>query len=175
MARFSDITAEIMQKKQTGLLSVVATNGKNHVKIFFSEGQIYYLLYGDLKNADCVAACETLEFSDCFFTNGVKVSANEKCTMETSRIIDELRRCFDKGTARLSGASADMQGKLKVALVRQVGPIGEIVFQSILDQWQSSSSPTKQQVLQLVDLVAVRIEDEKSRKEFLNEAKSIIS
>ncbi len=174
MIRFSDMIADIIQKKHTGLLSLVATNGKYHVKIFFSEGEVYYLLYGDVKNADCIAACQTLEFSDCFFTSGVKVAASEKCTLATSRIIDELRKRFDKVPSRQSSVS-DIPEKLKVAMVRQIGPIGEMVFQAVVDQWQASSPPTKQQVLQLVNLIGERIEDEKSRREFLDEAKSIIS
>lgn len=174
MALFSDISDDIIQKKQTGLFSVVTTNGKHHLKIFFSEGEIYYLLYGDLKDAECLAACKKLEFADCFFASGVKVNAQSKCTLPTTRIIDELRKCFAKGTSGRSNFSG-IQEKLKVALVRQVGPIGEIVFPSVLEQWQASSPPTRQQVLELVDLIEKRIEDEKGRTDFVNEANTIIS
>ncbi len=178
MIRFSEIVAEIMQKKQTGLLSVVPANGPHHLKLFFSAGEIYYLLYGDVKNTDCVTACRKLEFSNCFFTNGVKVSANEKCTLPTPGIIDELRKYFDKtpAAAPVVTGSTDGREKLKVALVRQVGPIGEIVFSTVQDQWQvASSSPTKQELQKLADLLGQRIEDEQSRKDFFQEAKSIIS
>jgi hypothetical protein len=183
MATFADITAEITQKKQTGLLSVVAKNGKHHVKIFFAEGEIYYLTYGDLKDADCLGVCETLELSECFFTSGTKITTNGKCPVPTSTIIDHLKKCMAKGgsSQAASNVAAGMQvsfpmrDKLKVAFIRQVGPVGEILFSRILEQWRPSSPPTKQQLAALVGLMKDAIEDERSSKEFVSEANAIIS
>jgi hypothetical protein len=185
MATFANIAADIVQKKQTGLLSVVAKNGEHHVKIFFAEGEIYYITYGDLKDADCLGACETLELSECFFTSGTKIITNGKCPVPTSTIIEHLKKCMEKGgapqTATTANAAADVPGfsplrdKLKVAFIRQIGPVGDILFSRILEQWRPSSPPTKQQLSALVGLMKDAIEDEGSRKEFVNEAGAIIS
>jgi hypothetical protein len=174
MARFSDIITDIVQKKQTGLLTAVPVSGKHHLKIFFSGGEIYYLNYGDARDADCLAACQQLEWADCSFASGVKVAAAEKCPLPTGRIIVELRKCFDKAPAGGSDFSVICE-KLKVALVRQIGPIGNLVFTGVLDQWQASSPPTREQVAGLVALLRGKIEDEKSREAFTNEANTIIS
>jgi hypothetical protein len=183
MAIFSEVTADIIQKKQTGLLSVIVKNGKHHLKIFFSDGEVYYVAYGDLKDAECMEACENFELSEFFFASGVRVTAKEKCCLSTSAIITQLRKCIDKSeppgikskNAGDPGNFSVIRDKLKVAIIRQVGPVGEILFSSILDEWRPSSPPTRQQLVELIDLMKERIEDEKSKKEFTNEANAIIS
>jgi hypothetical protein len=183
MATFADITNDIIQNKQTGLLSLVAKNGKYHVKIFFAKGEVYHVAYGDLKDAACLDACETLEWSECFFTGGAKITTNEHCSMPTSTIIEHLKKCTDKsgglrstekdgGTQNLSVSV--IRNRLKVALVRQVGPVGEILFSRIVEQWRPSSPPAKQQLIELVDRIKEIIEDDSSKKEFEKEAGTII-
>lgn len=182
MATFADITNNIIQNKQTGLLSLVAKNGTYHVKIFFAEGEVYRVAYGDLKDADCLDACEMLEMSECFFTSGAKITANDQCSLPTSTIIERLKKSMDKNGGLQStetGAAGTqnlsmMQDRLKKALMRQIGPVGEILLARILEQWRPSSPPTRQQLVELVDLMKENIEDDSSKKEFENEAGTII-
>ncbi len=183
MATFTDITNEIIQNKQTGLLTLVAKNGKYHVKVFFAEGEVYRVAYGDLKDADCLNACETLEMSECFFTSGAKITTNEPCSAPTATIIEHLKKCMDKSgaprvTATGAGGKQDItaiRDRLKVALMRQVGPVGDILFSRILEQWRPSSPPTRQQLVELVGLMKESIEDDGNKKEFEKEAGAIIT
>jgi hypothetical protein len=183
MATFADITNDIIQNKQTGLLSLVAKNGKYHVKVFFAEGEIYRVAYGELKDADCLDACETLELSECFFTSGAQITTNEKCSVPTSTIIEHLTKCLGKtGGLQSSGTGAGgtqnlsvIRDRLKVALMRQVGPVGEILCSRIFEQWHPSSPPTKQQLVELVGLMKESIEDDGNKKEFEKEAGTIIT
>jgi hypothetical protein len=182
MATFADLTNSIIQNKQSGLLSLVAKNGKYHVKVFFAEGEVYRVAYGDLKDADCLDACETLEFSESFFTSGAKIAAHEHCSLPTATIIEHLKKCMDKNrglrSTQAGGEAQDlavMQGRLKTALMRQVGPVGEILCSRIFEQWRPSSPPTKPQLVELVDRMKESIEDDSNKKEFEKEAGAIIS
>jgi hypothetical protein len=182
MATFADLTNDIIRNKQSGLLSLVAKNGKYHVKVFFAEGEIYSLAYGDLKDTDCLAACETLEMSESFFTGGAKITTNERCSLPTSAIIERLEKCMNKKSGPRStqtgGGAQDLsviQDRLKTALMRQVGPVGDILFSRILEQWRPSSPPTRPQLVELVDRMKENIEDDRNKKEFEKEASTIIS
>jgi hypothetical protein len=182
MATFADITNDIIQNKRTGLLSLVAKNGKYHVKIFFAEGEVYRVSYGELKDADCLTACEALELSESFFSSGAKITTNEKCSVPTPTIVEHLKKCMDKSgclpsTEKAAGGAQDLAAigdRLKVALTRQVGPVGEILFSRILEQWGPSSPPTKQQLIQLVGLMKESIEADSNKEEFEKEAGTII-
>ncbi len=173
MLNFTELTAAIIRKKDTGLLTLVPKNRAGHVKIFFADGEIYHVSYGDLKNADCLAACEELEFSSCFFGNGVKVSTNEKCPLATGVIIERLTKCVDKSVGGENFRS--LKDKLKTAMVRQVGPIGAIIFANVVDAWKPSSPPTRQELAGLVNMLEAKIMDEKGKKAFTQEANTIIS
>jgi hypothetical protein len=183
MATFADLTNDIIRNKQSGLLSLVAKNGKHHVKVFFAEGEIYRLAYGDLKDTDCLAACETLEISESFFTSGAKMTTNEQCSLPTTTIIERLKKCTDRNRGTRStetggGGTQDLsviRDRLKVALMRQVGPVGEILFSRILEQWRPSTPPTRPQLFELVDRMKESIEDDGNKKEFEKEAGAIIS
>lgn len=179
---FSHIIADIIQKKQTGLLSAVVKNGKHHLKIFFAGGEIYHMVYGNLRGAECLVNCEGLELSECFFANDLKVTVQDTCAIPTATVVEQLKK-LDKGadldeTPRGTGEAtnfADIQNKLKVALMRQVGPVGEIIFSAALEQWNPASPPSRQNLFQLVGLLKEKIEDAKNRDEFVKEINAIIS
>lgn len=182
MTTFADIAAHIIQAKQTGMLSVIVKNGEHHVKIFFAQGEIYYLSYGDLKDADCLAACETLQLGKCIFTAGAKMTANAKCSTPTSAIVERLKKRADTGGGQPAPERAEstyifslLEDELRVAFTRQVGPVGDIVFSTVLKQWRHASRPTRRQLIELAGLLGDAIDDERSRKEFMREAGAIIS
>ncbi len=175
MLNFTELTAAIIRKRETGLLTLVPKNGAGHVKIFIAEGEIYHVSYGDLKNADCLAACEKLEFSDCFFGSGAKVSTNEKCPIATGVIIERLNKYMDKAGDGSEQNFRSLKDRLKTAMVRQVGPIGAIIFSNVVDEWKPSSPPTRQELAELVSMLEAKIMDEKGKKAFIQEAKAIIS
>jgi hypothetical protein len=64
---------------------------------------------------------------------------------------------------------------LKVALIKQIGPIGgKIVEKIIQEKWTPSSPPVKEDFIKLIDLLKDEIDDPLSRKEFLTDANKLI-
>lgn len=57
-------------------------------------------------------------------------------------------------------------GTAKALLIHEVGPIGEILFQSALDGWLSSGPPDWGRARALCDVLAPEIEDAKGRAAF---------
>ncbi len=185
MATLDSVVSDISQKKKTGMLSVMVKVTKQLFKIYFADGEIYHLFYGNRKNSDCFSDLEKIEFSDCFFFSGAKSNTSEKINIPTAEIIGRFKVankpvvCKDVGGegAVPEGFQdfAAIRDKLKAALVRQIGPAGDIVFSKTVDKWTASSPPTKQGLFELVNLLKEEIDDPKNRAEFVNEANSIIS
>ncbi|HTF99872.1 MAG TPA: hypothetical protein VK654_04695 [Nitrospirota bacterium] len=178
MHTFEEIAAGIVQQKQTGLLSIVAKNSAHHVKIFFNQGEIYHLLFGNLKDADCLNACQDAELMDYFYSDGIKVSSTGKFPIPSDIIIDFFKKCLSKKKPAGPGitkSAAEIRTQLETALTRQIGPIAKIIFSTIQKQWHASSSPTSQEFQSLIELIAEKIEDASSKKVFTEEARRIIA
>ncbi len=178
-----NVVSDINQKKKTGMLSIMVKVSKQLFKIYFEDGEIYQILYGNLKNSDCLSDLERLEFADCFFFSGAKSNTVEKLNIPTSEIIGHLRatgktvECKDlpANAAESLQASPGVQDKLKVALLRQIGPVAEIVFPKVIGKWAAASPPTKQNLLELIELLKKEIDDPANSAEFVKEANKIIS
>ncbi len=184
MATLDSVVSDISQKKKTGMLSIMVKVTKQLFKIYFTDGEIYHLFYGNHKNADCFSDLDVLEFADCFFFSGAKSSTSERIDIPTSKIIERFKAanksviCKDMGEGAVPAGLQDfsaIRDRLKAALVRQVGPVGDIVFTKAVEKWTASSVPTKQGLGELVNLLAEEIDDPKNRAEFVTEANNVIS
>ena len=66
-----------------------------------------------------------------------------------------------------------MQG-LVTALMKQIGPAGMKFFKQDVAKWQIDSSPTRDGIHQLINLLGSEIDDIENRNEFIKEAMKIV-
>jgi len=181
MTTLDSVVSDISQKKKTGMLSVMAKLSKQLLKIYFVDGDIHSMHFTDRKDQECLNGISIIEFSECFFLDGVKPSAGGRISLPTSEIIGRLKAsnrsvvCKESAVPEAFQDFAAIRDKLKAAFIRQIGPVGNVVFPKAMDKWSASSSPTKQGLGELVNLLKEEIDDPKNRAEFVNEANNIIS
>ena len=188
-----DVLQSILRGRQTGQLAITLKGVGNHCKIFFSEGRINHMVCGRQLGAACLDTLIAGNISECFFIPDLKTSNIQTAGLETEQVIRELNergvtvevRAFllDKSGASAAaiqnrapiaaGATSDIlriQEGLKAALVDQLGPFGARIFTKVVEKKWGVMSPTKEDILKLVDLLKDEIEDEEGRREFLAEA-----
>jgi hypothetical protein len=148
---------------------------------------------------ECLATLDVSEFTECFFLPGIKVDKPDAQVPSTEQIIEIFRkheiRVERKGpmpVAAPSSAAAATNGQapsaptssgdfaviregLKVALMRQIGPVGGKILTKIMEQtWKGSAAPTREELMKLIDLLKNEIDDEANRKEFLSEVGKLL-
>lgn len=184
MATLDSVVSDLSQKKKTGMLSVMVKVTNQLFKIYFADGVIYHLFYGDRRNSDCFIDFEKIEFSDCFFFSGAKANSSERINIPTSEIIRRIKAakksvvCKDMGEGAVPEAFQDfpaLREKLKAALIRQIGPVGDVVFPKAVEKWTAAGPPSRQGLGELVKLLVGEIDDPKNKAEFLAEANTIVS
>ncbi|HTG02374.1 MAG TPA: hypothetical protein VK654_17460 [Nitrospirota bacterium] len=179
---FDDNIDHITQKKETGLLSLFVKDLQTHFKMYFLEGNLYRMIFGALRDEGCLKTVDTLEVVDCLFAPGIKLPVNDIPTLDTASVIQRLKRA-DKtrkriGTVQPGPAAADASSsldKLKTAFIRQVGPLGDMVFNQVYTAWHPPAAPTKQQLMQFVELIREKIIDDEGKREFQQDAENILS
>ena len=67
-----------------------------------------------------------------------------------------------------------IRSKLKRAVVSQIGPIGEIVFEQVWNAWAAAGPTGKQGLAQLVDRLGAEIDEDSARRAFAGEARTIV-
>jgi len=184
MATLDSVVSDISQKKKTGMLSVMAKLSRQLLKIYFVNGEIHSMHFTDRKDQECLNCLSIIEFSDCFFLDGVKPGTGGRISLPTSEIVERLKAfnksvvCKDMGEGAVPEGFQDLaaiRDNLKAALIRQIGPVGNVVFPKAIDKWSASSSPTKEGLGELIDLLKEEIDDPKNKAEFVKEANRIIS
>ncbi len=70
---------------------------------------------------------------------------------------------------------AQIRERLKEALIRQIGPIGAVVFERAATTWSAGGPPTRDSVRSLVVTLRAEIDDSASREEFSREVAKILS
>jgi hypothetical protein len=184
MTTLASVVSDISQKKKTGMLSMMVKAVNQLLKIYFIDGEIHHMLYADQKDSACLDCLDTLEISDCFFLADVKSNLHGRISMPTSEIIERLTAsnksvvCKDMGEGAVPAGLQDfsaIRDRLKAALIRQIGPVGDIVFPKAVEKWTAASPPTKQGLSELVNLLKEEIDDPTSKAEFITEANQIIS
>jgi hypothetical protein len=187
-ALLADVIAQVNQKKLTGQLSLTVKGGASLFKIYFKDGEVYHITCGNQASAQCLESFDGSEFSECFFISNIKVEIPLVTVPPTGHLIQffqdrgitvELKQplagsAHPAGPGDMSGF-ARIQEELKMALIRQVGPVGAKVLSNIVAHKWCVTSLTKEDLRNLIALLKDEIEDEENRKEFLGEAEKIIS
>jgi len=186
----SDFIAEINRNRKSGLLSVTIKGANKLLKLFFREGEIYYISCGDAKGWSCVAQAMGHELADYFFMPDVAFNHQDSTLPSLQEIIQYFKpgtTAGDPGAAPMAAAvnapsngqifsSAIVLDNLKLALTRQIGPAGGKVVKRIIEQqWRPSSTPTKEEYIQLIDLLKNEVENPEDRNLFIKEAREILS
>ncbi len=184
----AEIVADINRKRKTGLLSVMVRDNNSLFKIYFRDGEIYHLSCGSLKGAECLRGIDQLEFSDCSFISEVKLDKGTGSVPSMEEILQRLANSaktavykHPEGGGQASKTPptdnfAHIRNGLKVALMRQIGPVGDRVLSKIMDsKWRASSPPTSEEYRELINLLKEEIDDVSDRNTFEQEARHIIS
>ena len=70
---------------------------------------------------------------------------------------------------------ADARERLQRAVVRQIGPIGEFLFEQAWADWSASVPPSAQGLAKLISALGREIDEADARAQFLAEARGILS
>jgi hypothetical protein len=185
----SEFIEDINSRKKSGLLSITVKGANTLLKMFFRQGEIYHLTYGDCRGSGCLEHAIGVELAEYFFMPDVSLNIQDPDLPPLSAIIELFRsQGTVMETAHGQGAmerpstggkiidASSVQERLKMALVRQIGPAGAKVMSRIVGQkWHAPASPGREDYLRLVDLLKNEIENALDQNEFLKEAKAIIS
>jgi hypothetical protein len=176
------IVADINEGRKTGVLTVLVKGGKHLLKLFFKDGEIYHLTCGNLRDNECVENIKSLELGDCMFLPDVKLDAKAAAVPPTAELIQKLRASAVMVESRLGttgGRSASLEDsddvrlleEIKVALIRQIGPVGTKVMSRIVaEKWHASMPFSREDVETLINLLQNEIDDQDGRKAFIKEA-----
>ena len=65
--------------------------------------------------------------------------------------------------------------ELKKAVIQELGPIGDMVFEKAWTAWAASSPPSRQGLARLIDALANEIDEAPARQQFVSTARAIIA
>jgi hypothetical protein len=176
----ADVLESLFEDKKTGILSITVSSEKNLYKFYFKNGQIYHLSSGFKKGKACLNDFLEKEPVSCSFVPQVSVDIISNDIPSTEEIIKKLKKMnrfvsFGDDASAESSDFIKIKEGLKVALIKQIGPIGgKIVEKIIQEKWTPSSPPVKEDFIKLIDLLKDEIDDPLSRKEFLTDANKLI-
>jgi hypothetical protein len=128
-----------------------------------------------------------MELRDCSFIPGTELdkgSADLPATSDIIRTVMTSRKTVlfrgfsgadqETGQARAADGIEPLRRALITAFVRQVGPAGERIFGKIVkENWDSSSSIQRKDIIHLIDLLKKEIDDPADRRHFSEEAHAI--
>lgn len=175
----ADILSNLVEQKKTGVLNFSINSEKNLCKIYFRAGDVYHISFGFIKGLECINQIKSKEILSYNFIPDITVDLTSNDLSSTSQII-ELFKKMDKfvkeDEKNLKIQNLDrIKDILKIALIRQIGPIGgKITERYIKEKWKPLSPPTKEDYMELINLLAQEIEEPQSRKDFFNETNKIL-
>jgi hypothetical protein len=184
----SEFITEINRSRKNGLLSITVKGANTLLKLFFREGELYHLTFGNCKGAGCIARVIGNEFAEYFFMPEVSLNVEAGDVPPLAEIIQLFRGKAGTQTAppgsAVGGAQpvvkrgdlSSAQEQIKLALIRQIGPAGAKVMTKTAEQkWQAASPPSKNDFMLLIDLLKDEIDNADDRNEFVKEARAILS
>lgn len=183
----SEVVSDLNRNRKTGLLAVSVKGLNSLFKIFLRDGNIYHVACGSAKGSTCLAQCDEMEFSGYSFLPDIVLEVSGENMPPTGELIQYLQvagKTVDaqegsSGETQVnSGASAfpRIREQLKAALIDQVGPAGAKAFTRIVEEkWRPSSTPSREDLVKLVDLLRNVIDDVNDRQQFFKDATRIIS
>lgn len=176
----SDILTTICDHKSTGMLTVGFSLEKNLLKIYFKDGLIYHISFGLKKGIQCLDEIENKEPLSFNFIQGLSIEISSIEISSHDKII-ELFKNLNKFVSRgeiLKKESLNFERikeNLKIALTRQIGPIGrKLVDKYVLEKWIASNPPSRDDFLRLIEMLKNEIDDPLSQSEFSVEATKVL-
>jgi hypothetical protein len=180
--QLAKIVADIHDGRKTGVLTVIVKGGSHLLKFFFKDGQVYHLTCGNMRDSDCLRNLSTLELGDCLFLPDVKLEVRGDSVPATAELIQQLKTSDIVVDAKLSDGGARSFSKedsadvkllenIKMALIRQIGPVGsKVMSRMVAEKWNASPPFSKEDIDALLKLLQNEIDDLESRSAFIKEA-----
>jgi hypothetical protein len=89
----ADVLQDYHGEKRTGVLFVaVKEKSENLIRIFFHDGQIQHVSYGQCSGKDCLEIMDCYEFTTAYFVPDMKAPAVSPDLPPTPQIIEQSRR-----------------------------------------------------------------------------------
>jgi hypothetical protein len=185
----SDFIAELNRNRKSGLLSVTVKGANKLLKLFFREGELYYVACGDAKGWSCVAQAGDCESSEYFFMPDASFNVQDSNLPALQEIIHYFKSTATSGDSAAgakvagnspangkTGSSPGVLENITLALTRQIGPAGGKVVKRIVEQqWHPSSPPSKADYAQLIEFLKNEVENADDRNLFIQEARELLS
>jgi hypothetical protein len=185
----SDFIAELNRNKNSGLLSIPVKGANKLLKLFFREGELYYVACGDSKGWSCVAQAGQCDVANYFYMPDASFNLQDNNLPALQDIIQYFKSASTAvdpgagvkaaGSAQASGttvASPAVLDAITLALTRQIGPAGGKVVKRIVEQqWHPASPPSKADYAQLIDVLKNEVENPDDRGLFIKEARELLS
>jgi hypothetical protein len=196
-SNLGDIILSVLNGRCTGQLAITVRGLSHHCKIFFENGEVCQIVCGRQHDSDCIDILVANDLADCFFIPNLKTVSTPRTTLSGEQVASRLKERYvnadirsiqdgrtshpvsaKQGAAVSTPVNASDYPKIiegiKVALLRQIGPVGSRVMGRVMEQKWRIVSPTKDDLKTLVDLLKEEIDDEESRNDFLSETKKFL-
>jgi len=186
----SEFITELNLGKKSGLLSVSVKSANTLLKIYFRDGDIYHVTFGNHRGSKSIEQVTKFELAEYIFIPDISMNISDTDLPPVTAIAELFRNgtaaggvSSASGTAERPAAAggsafssaATVQERLKTALVRQIGPAGTKVMAKIVStQWHAPATPGREDYLRLVDLMKAEIENADDQNEFVKEAKTFL-
>ncbi|MGB9821889.1 hypothetical protein [Thermodesulfovibrio sp.] len=175
----ADIIDNLSRTKSTGLLTINFSSEKNLLKFYLKDGEIYHISFGFKKGLQCLDDLASRQPVSCSFIPQISLDMTSDDIPSTEKLIKQLKEMNkfidSQDSTSLSSDFAKIKDGIKTALIRQIGPIGgKITEKYISEKWVPSNPPSKEDFLNLIDMLKEEIEDPQSRREFLQEVNKLL-
>ncbi len=192
----SNVLGSLISERQTGQLAITIRGAGHHCKIYFREGDIYHIVCGKQIASECLDSLIAGDLAECFFIPNLRTGSTQKPALTSDQIIGKLNEhgvmvefktmsgivpnnsaspSHDK-ISPAAGKPVDfqrIQEGIKMALIRQIGPVGARIMARAIEQKWRVLSPTKEDVLELIRILKYEIDDYESQNEFLAETRKL--
>lgn len=178
--QLGDILENLFNEKKTGILNIAMISEKNLFKFYFKNGDIYHISYGLKKGMESLKELFQKELYKINFISDITIDIKSEDLPHTEEIIKKIKNSnlyiyFDNRESSANSQFRKIKEKLTLALIKQIGPIGNRVIEKIIqEKWNAQISPSKDDLYNLIELLKHEIEDQEGKNEFQREAKSFI-
>lgn len=175
----SDIVAGINENKRTGILTFIFSSEKNLLKIYFKNGEIYYISFGLKKGLSCLNELDSKELISHNFIPDITIDFNNS-DVSTKKVIEILKEknkflVSEEKTKTTFAGFEKIKEVITIALIRQIGPIGGKISEKYMqEKLIPSASITREELLNLIKVLSEEIDDPNSRKEFITEVNNLL-
>ena len=173
-----DIVDNLSKTKSIGLLTVNFSSDKNLLKIYLKDGAVYHISYGFKKGFECLNDIATRQPISYNFISNITIDISSSNLPSTDQIVETFKQMKITVSDSQFLHTTDFEKikeNIKIALIKQIGPIGKKITEKyIAEKWVSSQPPSKEDFLRLAEMLKEEIDDIKSKKEFIDEVNKIL-